>query len=114
MAIFETLYTNNTGGSNWSVGQRQLLCLARALLKQPSVLILDEATASIDSETGVLIQRTLQTAFDKNCTLLIIAHRLNTVMDVDAMLVMSDGRAIEAGSPVTLLQNPASALVSGY
>ncbi|KAG7359453.1 multidrug transporter membrane ATP-binding component [Nitzschia inconspicua] len=90
------------GGSNYSVGERQLLNLARALLSQPKLLVLDEATASIDGETDSFIQRMLRTRFP-NTTLVTIAHRLNTIMDYDVVLVMDKGRAAEYGSPDMLL-----------
>jgi ABC-type multidrug transport system fused ATPase/permease subunit len=90
------------GGSNYSVGERQLLNLARALLSQPKLLVLDEATASIDGETDAFIQRMLRTRFP-NTTLVTIAHRLNTIMDYDYVLVMDKGRAAEFDSPDKLL-----------
>eukprot|EP00536_Pseudo-nitzschia_multiseries_P007312 jgi/Psemu1/195381/e_gw1.171.86.1 len=90
------------GGSNFSVGERQLLNLARALLSQPRVLVLDEATASIDGETDAFIQKMLRTRFP-NTTLLTIAHRLNTIMDYDCVLVMDAGRAAEFDAPAKLL-----------
>merc|ERR1712166_1630359 len=92
------------GGSNYSVGERQLLNLARALLSQPRVLVLDEATASIDGETDAFIQKMIRTRFP-NTTLVTIAHRLNTVMDYDCVLVMDNGRASEFDSPTNLLSN---------
>jgi ABC-type multidrug transport system fused ATPase/permease subunit len=90
------------GGSNYSVGERQLLNLARALLSQPKLLVLDEATASIDGETDAFIQRMLRTRFP-HTTLVTIAHRLNTIMDYDYVLVMDKGHAAEFDSPDKLL-----------
>lgn len=90
------------GGSNYSVGERQLLNLARALLSQPKLLVLDEATASIDGETDAFIQKMLRTRF-ADTTLVTIAHRLNTIMDYDCVLVMDAGHAVEFGSPAELL-----------
>ncbi len=90
------------GGSNFSVGECQLLNLARALLSQPKLLVLDEATASIDGETDAFIQKMLRTRFG-NTTLVTIAHRINTIMDYDLILVMDAGRAVEFGPPTELL-----------
>ncbi|KAB0797841.1 hypothetical protein PPYR_08834 [Photinus pyralis] len=92
------------GGSNYSVGQRQLICLARAILRNNKVLILDEATANVDPQTDALIQKTIRKQFSQ-CTVLTIAHRLNTVMDSDKILVMDAGTAVQFDHPYTLLQN---------
>lgn len=89
------------GGENFSVGQRQLMCLARALCKQSKILILDEASASLDFATDALIQKTVRDSFQQ-CTRLTIAHRLNTIIDSDRVLVLSQGEVKEFDSPRNL------------
>jgi len=99
-AVFEN-------GENFSVGQRCQMCLARALLRHSNVLFLDEATASVDLETDEAIQATIRSDF-KHCTLITIAHRLNTIVDYDRVLVMSFGKVVEFDSPARLLRDPKS------
>ncbi|XP_077843257.1 multidrug resistance-associated protein 1 isoform X6 [Macaca mulatta] len=91
------------GGENLSVGQRQLVCLARALLRKTKILVLDEATAAVDLETDDLIQSTIRTQFE-DCTVLTIAHRLNTIMDYTRVIVLDKGEIQEYGAPSDLLQ----------
>ncbi|KAH9788857.1 ABC transporter C family member 9 [Citrus sinensis] len=90
-------------GENWSVGQRQLFCLGRTLLKKSSILVLDEATASVDSATDGVIQKIISQEF-KDRTVVTIAHRIHTVIDSDLVLVLSDGRIAEYDSPTKLLE----------
>ncbi|XP_036121361.1 canalicular multispecific organic anion transporter 1 [Molossus molossus] len=92
-------------GDNLSIGQRQLLCLARALLRKSKILVMDEATAAVDLETDHLIQVTIQKEFS-HCTTITIAHRLHTIMDSDKIMVLDNGKIVEYGSPEELLKNP--------
>ncbi|XP_071568159.1 multidrug resistance-associated protein 1 isoform X6 [Temnothorax nylanderi] len=105
------LHEVSEGGENLSVGQRQLICLARALLRKTKVLILDEATAAVDLETDDLIQTTIRQEF-KDCTVLTIAHRLNTILDSDRVIVLDNGLIVEYDSPEVLLRNPSSSFYS--
>ncbi|KAM9802672.1 ATP-binding cassette sub-family C member 4-like isoform 2-T2 [Syngnathus typhle] len=98
----ETLLTES--GSNFSMGQRQLLCLARAILRKNRILVLDEATANVDPRTDSLIQKTIRGKFQE-CTVLTIAHRLNTIIDCDRILVLDASKIHEYDEPYVLLQN---------
>lgn len=98
-------------GENLSVGQKQLICLARALLRGTKILILDEATAAIDHETDSIIQNTIRSEF-VNCTVLTIAHRLNTIMDSNRVMVLDQGKVSEFDSPQCLLANQDSKFYS--
>ncbi|KAJ2164004.1 Multidrug resistance-associated protein 1, partial [Coemansia sp. RSA 562] len=94
-------------GCNFSVGQRQLMCLARALLWRRRIVVLDEATASVDAQTDALMQEIIRTEF-KHCTVITVAHRLNTIMDCDRVLVMHEGHAVELDTPDHLLADQKS------
>ncbi|KAK8614558.1 hypothetical protein V6N13_068358 [Hibiscus sabdariffa] len=102
-------------GDNWSVGQRQLLCLGRVMLKHSRLLFMDEATASVDSQTDAVIQKIIREEFAA-CTIISIAHRISTVIDCDKVLVMDAGKAKEFDKPSRLLERPTvfAALVQEY
>lgn len=99
---WDSLVSEN--GNNFSVGQRQLLCLARALLSRNPILVLDEATASVDRRTDQLLQEALQKAFSHG-TILAVAHRLDTVIEYDNVLVLGNGEVLEYGPPADLLRS---------
>ena len=94
----------NEGGSNLSAGQKQLLCLARALLNPSRILILDEATAAVDVKTDKIVQETIRKEFSDR-TILTIAHRIDTIMDNDKILVLDRGEVKEFDSPANLLKD---------
>ncbi|KAK2664214.1 hypothetical protein Ddye_002788 [Dipteronia dyeriana] len=95
------------GGSNWSVGQRQLFCLGRAILKRSRILVLDEATASIDNATDSILQNTIRREF-AGSTVITVAHRIPTVMDCNAVIAISDGELVEYDEPVKLINTEGS------
>ncbi|KAL9237368.1 hypothetical protein vseg_011925 [Gypsophila vaccaria] len=94
-------------GSNWSMGQRQLFCLGRALLRRSRVLVLDEATASVDNATDMILQKTIRTEF-ADCTVITVAHRIPTVMDCSKVLAISDGKLVEYDEPMKLIKKEGS------
>jgi len=102
--IFRSLSSRiSEGGLNLSQGQRQLLCLARAIVSRPKIMVLDEATSAVDMATDELIQRSIREEF-QDSTLIVIAHRLSTIADFDRILVMQDGKAVEFDEPRKLLE----------
>ena len=97
-------YKVNETGSNFSVGERQLVCLARALVQKSKIIVMDEAAANVDFKTDNLIQEVIRHKF-KDSTVLTIAHRLNTIMDYDKVLILDGGRMVEFDKPEILIQN---------
>jgi len=95
--------TVNEGGSNLSQGQKQLVSLARALLTDSSILVLDEATAAVDVETDALLQETLRSNLFADRTIITIAHRINTIIDCDRIVVLKRGEVEEFGTPAELI-----------
>lgn len=89
-------------GSNFSVGQRQLLCLARAILRKSKILVLDESGANIDNQTDSLLQQAVSRSF-RDATILSVAHRLGSIIDHDLVLILGDGKVLEYGPPAELL-----------
>jgi ABC-type multidrug transport system fused ATPase/permease subunit len=104
ISIFKNINSAiSESGHNISQGQRQLLCLARAIIARPKLMVLDEATSAVDVATDALIQRSIRDEF-RDATLLVIAHRLSTIADFDRILVLSEGAVAEFGSPLALWQ----------
>ena len=100
-------YRIENGGSNLSSGEKALICICRAVLRKSKIVILDEATATVDLMTEHAIQKLILERF-KDCTMLVIAHRLQTIIDADKVLVLGDGVNREFGAPAKLLENPDS------
>lgn len=117
--LYETFHSTADGldhiitddGKNLSSGQKQLICLARAILKKTKILILDEATATIDHKTDELIQKLIKTQF-ADSTILSVAHRIDTILDYDRILVMDNGSVVDNDTPQNMLQNDKSLLYS--
>ncbi|KAH8108770.1 GM23954 [Phellopilus nigrolimitatus] len=99
-----------SGGTNFSLGQRQIIALARAIVRRSKLLILDEATAAIDYDTDAAIQKTLRTEFSKDTTFITIAHRLQIIMDYDKIMVLDAGKLVEFDSPKILLEKESGLL----
>lgn len=91
-------------GSNLSQGQRQLVSLARALLTPSNILVLDEATAAVDVETDAMLQTTLRSSIFENRTIITIAHRINTILDSDRIVVLQQGKVAEFDTPEALIE----------
>ncbi|KAH8793678.1 multidrug resistance-associated ABC transporter [Flagelloscypha sp. PMI_526] len=106
--VFRNLDSSvSEGGENFSTGEKQLICMARAVLRRSKILIMDEATASVDYATDELISQTIRQEF-KNSTILTIAHRLRTIIDYDRVMLLDQGRIVEFDKPAVLLQNQSS------
>jgi ATP-binding cassette subfamily B protein len=99
---YDTLITEN--GGELSAGQKQLLCIARAMISDPPMLILDEATSSIDTRTELRVQNAMRELMEGR-TSFVVAHRLSTIMEMDKILVMKDGNVIEQGTHAELMDN---------
>ncbi|KAI9007181.1 P-loop containing nucleoside triphosphate hydrolase protein [Gaertneriomyces semiglobifer] len=97
----------HAGGDNLSLGQKQLICVARASLRKCRILVLDEATASVDAATDALVQQVVRKVFEK-CTIITVAHRIHTILDNDRLIVLSDGQICEVGPPKQLLEDSSS------
>ena len=95
-------------GDNLSIGQRQLICLGRAMLKRSQIVVLDEATAAVDPTTNRIIQTAVDRVFRRRATILLISHRLDDVLECDRVVVMDRGRLVETGSPEELLSSSSS------
>ena len=106
-------YEVGEGGSNFSLGERQLICLARAISRKPKVLLMDEATASIDEATDNTIQEMLSTQFN-NITTITIAHRLKTIIHYDKILVLADGIITDFDTPINLIRKNTGNLLFTY
>lgn len=103
--FFNTLdHTVEDGGLNFSIGQRQLLCLARAVLRKNKIVIMDEATSNMDPKTDQLMQTIIAEVF-RDCTVITVAHRLHTIMSSDDVIVMDSGRIVQKGPPDALLED---------
>uniref|UniRef100_A0A8I6WKU6 ABC transporter domain-containing protein n=1 Tax=Hordeum vulgare subsp. vulgare TaxID=112509 RepID=A0A8I6WKU6_HORVV len=108
--------TVTENGENWSAGQRQLVCLGRVILKRRRILVLDEATSSVDPKTDSLIQKTLKQQFAE-CTVITIAHRITSILDSERVILLNNGEIAEHDSPAKLLEDSSSLfskLVSQY
>jgi len=100
------------GGDNFSVGQRQLICMVRALLRHSRIICMDEATASVDIQTDCLIQEMIRSQF-QDCTIITVAHRLHTIMDSDRVMTLRDGRLVEFDKPLNLIRKHPDGLFAG-